>query len=198
MTRIKSILLVYVLLSQSAFAQVVDYKREYNKINENLMLTLGSYAVGNFAVSGACYFASEDEYFKRFHEMNVIWNTVNFGLALPGYSKAKRNAGDWDAAEMQRQQQKTQSIFLINTALDIGYIATGIYLRGEAENRPDESDMFCGYGDSMVLQGSFLFLFDLVAYTIHKRHYNREENTFLNNVSIHSFGQGIGLIVQLD
>ena len=198
MNRMKSVLLVYVLLSQSAIAQVADYQRDYNKINEQLMLTLGSYAVGNFAVSGAGYFAAEDEYTKRFHEMNVMWNTVNFGLALPGYFKAKKNAGDWDATEMERQQRKTQSIFLINSAVDIGYIATGMYLRGEAENRPDEADMFRGYGDSMVLQGSFLFAFDLVAYAIHKRHYNREANTFLNKVSLHSFGQGMALTVQLD
>ena len=191
-------LIICLLVSNTLLAQVADYQRDYNKINEHLMLTLGSYAVGNFAISGAGYFAAEDEYTKHFHEMNVMWNTVNFGLALPGYFKAKKNAGDWDAAEMERQQRKTQSIFLINSAVDIGYIATGMYLRGEAENRPDEADMFRGYGDSMVLQGSFLFAFDLVAYAIHKRHYNREANTFLNKVSVHSSGQGIGLTVQLD
>ena len=191
-------LIICLLVSNTLFAQVADYQRDYNKINEHLMLTLGSYAVGNFAISGAGYFIAENEYTKHFHEMNVMWNTVNFGLALPGYFKAKKNAGDWDATEMDRQQRKTQSIFLINSAVDIGYIATGMYLRGEAENRPDESDMFRGYGDSMVLQGSFLFAFDLVAYAIHKRHYNREADTFLNKVSVHSFGQGIGLTVQLD
>ena len=68
--------------------------------------------------------------------MNVMWNTVNFGLALPGYLKAKKNAGDWDAAEMERQQRKTQSIFLINSAVDIGYIATGMYLRGKLKTAP--------------------------------------------------------------
>ena len=191
-------LIICLLVSNTLFAQVADYQRDYNKINEHLMLTLGSYAVGNFAISGAGYFAAEDEYTKHFHEMNVMWNTVNFGLALPGYLKAKKNAGDWDAAEMDRQQRKTQSIFLINSGVDIGYIATGMYLCRQAENRPDESDMFRGYGDSMVLQGSFLFAFDLVAYAIHKRHYNREANTFLNKVSVHSAGQGIGLTVQLD
>lgn len=198
MRGIKISVLSFLICSNLVFAQVVDYQRDYNKINEHLMLTLGSYAVGNFAVSGAGYFSAEDEYTKHFHEMNVMWNTVNFGLALPGYLKAKKNAGDWDAAEMERQQRKTQSIFLINSAVDIGYIATGIYLRGEAENRPDESDMFRGYGDSMVLQGSFLFAFDLVAYAIHKRHYIREANTFLNKLSVRSFGQGIGLTVRLD
>ena len=61
MNRMKSVLLIYVLLSQSALAQVADYQRDYNKINEHLMLTLGSYAVGNFAVSGAGYFSAEGD-----------------------------------------------------------------------------------------------------------------------------------------
>ena len=189
-------LIICLFTSNTLFAQVADYQRDYNKINEHLMLTLGSFAVGNFAVSGAGYFNAEDEYTKHFHEMNVMWNTVNFGLALPGYFKAKKNAGDWDAAEMERQQRKTQSIFLINSAVDIGYIATGIYLRGEAENRPDEADMFRGYGDSMVLQGSFLFAFDAYAYFLHHNH--AKQLPVLDKVSVHTSGAGVVLVVALD
>jgi len=189
-------LIICLFTSNTLFAQVADYQRDYNKINEHLMLTLGSFAVGNFAVSGAGYFNAEDEYTKHFHEMNVMWNTVNFGLALPGYFKAKKNAGDWDAAEMERQQRKTQSIFLINSAVDIGYISTGIYLRGEAENRPDEADMFRGYGDSMVLQGSFLFAFDAYAYFLHHNH--AKQLPVLDKVSVHTSGAGVVLVVALD
>jgi len=197
MKGLKISVLSFLICSNLAFAQLADYKRDYNKINEHLMLTLGSYALGNFAVSGAGYFSAEDQYTKHFHEMNVMWNTVNFGLALPGYLKARKNAGDWDVAEMERQQRKTKSIFLINSAVDIGYIATGIYLRGEAENRPDESDMFRGYGDSMVLQGSFLFAFDLVAFAIHKQHFNVNKSLF-EKVSMSTTPQGIRLAIQLD
>ena len=190
------LLFTLLLISSTVSAQVADFQKDFNKINEHLMLTLGSYAVGNFAISGAGYFAAEDEYTKHFHEMNVMWNTVNFGLAMPGYLKARKNAGDWDAAEMERQQRKTQSIFLINSALDIGYIATGMYLRGEAENRPDEADMFRGYGDSMVLQGSFLFAFDAYAYFLHHNH--AKQLPVLDKVSVHTSGAGVVLVVALD
>ena len=67
--------------AQSAFAQVADFQRDYNKINEHLMLTLGSYAVGNFAISGAGYFNAEDEYTKHFHEMNVEYGQFWVGTA---------------------------------------------------------------------------------------------------------------------
>jgi hypothetical protein len=190
------LLFTLLLISSTVSAQVADFQKDFNKINEHLMLALGSYAIGNFAISGAGYFAAEDEYTKHFHEMNVMWNTVNFGLALPGYLKARKNAGDWDAAEMERQQRKTQSIFLINSAVDIGYIATGMYLRGEAENRPDEADMFRGYGDSMVLQGSFLFAFDAYAYYLHRNH--AKKLPMLDKVSVHTTGVGVALVVALD
>jgi len=58
--------------SQTVLAQVADYKRDYNKINEHLMLTLGSYAVGNFAVSGAGYFTAQDESTQPLPAMNVM------------------------------------------------------------------------------------------------------------------------------
>jgi len=89
------------------------------------MLTLGSYAVSNFAISGAGYFLSEDESTKRFHEMNVMWNTVNLGLAVPGYLKARKNAGNYSIDQMLAEQRKTEQIFLINTGLDVGYFAAG-------------------------------------------------------------------------
>ena len=83
MKGLKISVLSFLICSNLAFAQVADYQRDYNKINEHLMLTLGSYAVGNFAVSGAGYFNAEDEYTKHFHEMNVMWNTAWRRCSLP-------------------------------------------------------------------------------------------------------------------
>ena len=119
------------------------------------MVTLGSYAVSNFALSGAGYFLSEDESTKRFHEMNVMWNTVNLGLAVPGYIKARRNAGKYSIEEMLAQQRKTEKIFLINTGLDVGYMAAGYYMLNNAENRGDQEAPFRGYGNSLMLQEVF-------------------------------------------
>ena len=104
----KALLFTGLLLSQSIFGQVTNFQKEFNSINEHLMLGLGSYAVVNFAISGAAYFSSEDEYSKRFHEMNVMWNTVNIGLAIPGYIKARRGGGPATMAELVKAQKKTK------------------------------------------------------------------------------------------
>ena len=192
----KTLLFSGLLLSQSIFGQVTDFQKEFNSINENLMLSLGSYAVANFAISGVAYFSSEDEYSKRYHEMNVMWNTVNMGLALPGYIKARRGGQPMTRSEMLKAQKKTESIFLINDVLDLGYIATGIWMREVAPNQLDQEDLFKGYGNSLILQGSFLLAFDAVAYYIHHNH--GKKLPAFEKVSLSSTQLGIGLRVALD
>ena len=192
----KTLLFIGLLLSQSIFGQVTDFQKEFNSINENLMLSLGSYALANFAISGVAYFSSEDEYSKRYHEMNVMWNTVNMGLALPGYIKARRGGQPMTRAEMLKAQKKTESIFLINDVLDLGYIATGIWMREVAPNQLDQEDLFKGYGNSLILQGSFLLAFDAVAYYIHHNH--GKKLPAFEKVSLSPTQLGIGLRVALD
>jgi len=192
----KILLFAGLLLSQSIFGQVTNFQKEFNSINENLMLSLGSYAVVNFAISGAAYFSSEDEYSKRFHEMNVMWNTVNIGLAIPGYIKARRGGGPVTMAELVKAQKKTETIFLVNDVLDIGYIAAGIWMREVAPNQLDQEDLFNGYGNSLILQGSFLLVFDAVAYFIHHSH--GKELPALEKVSLSTSGEGVGLRIALD
>ena len=194
----RAVVLLLFLSTSAVFGQVAQYQKDFNKINEGLMVTLGSYAVSNFALSGAGYFLSEDESTKRFHEMNVMWNTVNLGLAVPGYIKARRNAGNYSIEEMLAQQRKTEQIFLINTGLDVGYIAAGYYMRRDALNQGDREALFRGYGNSLILQGGFLFAFDLVAFGIHRSHFNRDFERLSNKVSIYPIGGGIGLTLQLD
>ena len=192
----KILLFAGLLLSQSIFCQVTNFQKEFNSINENLMLSLGSYAVVNFAISGAAYFSSEDEYSKRFHEMNVMWNTVNIGLAIPGYIKARRGGGPVTMAELVKAQKKTETIFLVNDVLDIGYIAAGIWMREVAPYQLDQEDLFNGYGNGLILQGSFLLVFDAVAYYIHHSH--GKELPALEKVSLSTSGEGVGLRIALD
>ena len=192
----KTLLFIGLLLSQSIFGQVTDFQKEFNSINESLMLGLGSYAAANFAISGAGYFSSEDEYTKRFHEMNVMWNTVNIGLALPGYIKARRGGQPMTREEILKAQKKTESIFLVNDVLDVGYIAAGIWMREVAPNKLDQEDLFKGYGNSLILQGSFLLVFDALAYYIHHNH--GKELPALEKVSLSTSVGGVGLRIALD
>ena len=189
--------IIFLLLSASTvFGQVSQYQSEFNKMNENLMLGLGSYAVTNFVVGGIGYATSQDQATKHFHEMNVMWNTVNLGLAVPGYLKAKRGGKALTLEEMIKEQKKTETIFLVNDMLDLGYIATGIWMRNEATKQGDRAEMFKGYGNSLILQGSFLLAFDAYAYYLHHNH--AKQLPMLDKVSVHTSGAGVVLVVALD
>ena len=192
----RALLTILLITSKFTFAQVADYQRNFNKINENLMLGLGSYAVTNFVVGGIGYATSQDQATKHFHEMNVMWNTVNLGLAVPGYLKAKRGGKALTLEEMIKEQKKTETIFLVNDMLDLGYIATGIWMRNEAANQGDRADMFKGYGNSLILQGSFLLAFDAYAYYLHRNH--AKQLPMLDKVSVYTSGAGVALVVALD
>jgi hypothetical protein len=184
------------LLSQNLLCQATNFHEEFNSINEKLMLSLGSYAVANLAISGVGYMTSEDEYSKRFHEMNVMWNTVNFGLALPGYIKARRGGLTMSRDEMVKTQKKTESIFLINSILDVGYIAVGVWMHGAASNQLDQENLYEGYGNSLILQGSFLLAFDALAYYIHNCH--GKELPAFEKITLSASSHSVGLRLTLD
>jgi hypothetical protein len=67
------------------------------------------------------------------------------------------------------EQQKTERIFLFNTGLDIAYMTSGFLLRSMALNNQAKADQLNGFGNGLILQGSFLFAFDLTAFAIHHR-----------------------------
>jgi hypothetical protein len=99
-----------------------------------------------------------------------MWNTVNLGLAIPGYLKARQAKQLMSLSETLNAQQKTERIFLLNTGLDVAYITAGFLLRSMALNQQAKADQLNGFGKGLILQGSFLFAFDLTAFAIHHRH----------------------------
>lgn len=103
-----------------------------------------------------------------FHQMNAYWNTVNLAVAGMGLWAAKKQLTGVHTQERNRkEQQKTEKLLLLNTGLDAAYIMTGLYLK-ERGNRL-QSDRPAGYGNSLVLQGAFLLVFDIIQYAENRR-----------------------------
>ncbi|MEY2963313.1 MAG: hypothetical protein RL754_574 [Bacteroidota bacterium] len=160
------------------------------------MAGLGAYAATNFVVSGVGYAQASQEHMKRFHEMNIMWNTVNMGLAIPGYIKASNSGQGLSSNEMLRKQRNTERVFLINGALDAVYVSAGIWMCTLAEGQPDNEALLTGYGNSLILQGSFLFAFDSFAYYLHHNHLKK--HPLLDGARLYSSANGIGLRITLD
>ena len=69
-------------------------------------------------------------------------------------------------------------------------------MREVAPNQLGQEDLFKGYGNSLILQGSFLLAFDAVAYYIHHNH--GKKLLAFEKVSLSSTQLGIGLRIALD
>lgn len=150
------------------FSQHIDFEQfnsRRNQINQYAMIALGSWAIGNMVVNGALYRSAEKDQ-KYFYQMNIAWNAVNLAIAGFGMYGALNSKTNLTVYESIRQQANIEKILLFNAGLDVGYIMTGFYLKERAENSLKHYDRLKGYGNSLILQGGFLFLFDVVVHFI--------------------------------
>ena len=144
------------------------------------MIVLGSWALINMA-GGAYGWSKYDGQQKYFHQMNLFWNSVNLtiaGIAL--YNNYQVDCSLMGPDEIMSQHIKTERLLILNSALDLGYIGTGLLLRhlsGQSENR---GDLLKGYGNSLLLQGSFLLVFDLFLNQLLRNH----RMDFINSLSL--------------
>jgi hypothetical protein len=184
------------LLFFTAFSSAAQPLVEFNQVrlqtDRKLMLTLGSWSVVNIMGSGIAWATTKDEQSKNFHQMNVTWNIVNLGLAIPGYIKARKSDDRLGFKESLIEQQRTEKAFLFNTALDLTYMSAGLILRSEANSNLEKEAQFKGFGNSLLLQGGFLFLFDLTAYLIHHQHQKRVLYPIFDRLVPSTSGLGFG------
>lgn len=132
------------------------------------MVVLGAWAIGNIALNPILKSNNDTGPAPHFYDMNVYWNLVNLAIAgYSYYSLTKENPGAFSLVETVNEQKSIEKFLLLNTGLDVGYIASGAYLWERGKNK--DSDRLKGFGQAMVLQGGFLFLFDLSFYLIQKK-----------------------------
>ncbi|HPR32851.1 MAG TPA: hypothetical protein PLK12_12175 [Prolixibacteraceae bacterium] len=172
MKRNFSILLLFLFFVLTAGAQenASSFAVKSMNIQNTGMGILGGWALANM-VTGAYGWAAETGSQKYFHQMNLFWNTVNLSIAgIALWNNASSDPMLLLPAAALEQQLKTEKILLINTALDIGYIGTGFLLQHLGAKNSERSDLLRGYGQSLVVQGAFLFVFDLSMYLLLHNH----------------------------
>lgn len=187
----KFILLFAFLYATAAFGQLQEYNAQRYETDKKLMIGLGSWASLNIVGSGVAWATAQNEEMKNFHQMNVMWNVVNLGLAIPGFIKAKNGKKELTFFQTMEEQRKTETIFLINSGIDIAYMSAGLLLRSKASSTLEKEDQFRGYGNSLLVQGGFLLLFDWIAYNIHRKHSKNELSPLIRSLDVSDNGLGI-------
>ncbi|MAL17364.1 MAG: hypothetical protein CL670_16030 [Balneola sp.] len=141
------------------------YAQKSFELQKKGMIFLGSWATLNILSGTSGYFLSENSS-RYFHQMNAGWNLVNIGIAgFALYNISMTDVSALGYTQSISELQNLDKLLLLNAGLDVGYMATGAWLweRGLRKN----SNRLEGYGKSLVLQGAFLFAFDLVLYMMH-------------------------------
>ena len=145
-----------------------EFNRERAAINKKAFLVLGSWSAANI-ISGVIGQSASSGQAKYFHQMNIIWGSVNLLVALPGYIGARKTATGLSLAASVKTQEVVEKTFAFNAGLDLAYIAGGAWYmeKGNSHANPDK---YRGFGKSIMMQGAALLLFDAVLFTTHNRH----------------------------
>lgn len=168
------------LFSNSGVAQnlsesLTSYNQQRIDLNTRGMYVLSGWALSNIAVSSVGYFKSSGST-KYLHQMNVGWNLVNLAIAGSAlYQYAQADPTSFSVAQSIAEAQSIERILFLNMGLNVGYIATGGFLweRGLRTSK----DRFVGYGQSLLIQGGFLLLFDSTLYFL-----NRTNNEMIDSI----------------
>ncbi len=183
------------LHATSGSCQLQQFNEQRCNIDKKLMLSLGSWASANIIGSGIGWATTDNDEHKYFHQMNVFWNAINIGLAIPGYMKARNGKSQLSLFKTLEEQRIIEGVHLVNAGLDLAYISSGILLRNKQAKNSNEENQFRGYGNSIIIQGGCLLVYDWIGYMMHRKHARKQMNPLLQKIEPSS--SGIGFILHL-
>jgi len=185
---------VFLCVHLTATAQLSDtktYMQKKQHISKTGMITLTSWAGVNIVTGTAGWIATEGES-KYFNQMNVLWNVVNLGIALPGLISANKSIPEnTSMGKLISEQYRSEQLYLINTSLNVVYIGSGMAMKALSKDYPNNEARLQGFGNSLLLQGGFLFVFDIVQYFRHRTQRKNANDLFIDRLSLSSNGIGL-------
>jgi hypothetical protein len=172
------------LQSSSQKLDLLKFEKERVRISKNAMITLSGWSAANIIVSGFATNTRNKE-MRNFHQMNVMWGGINLAIAGLGYWGARKEKIDNPTLESaMKHQRRIEKTYLINAGLDVVYVGAGLLMNQTADNQK-KPDKFRGYGNSIMLQGGFLLLYDGIMYAIHRKH-GRQLKVMDNKVTLNA------------
>ncbi len=154
-------------------AALAEIEGERHRIQMAGLGTLTGWATLNLAVGGAAFaLGTRDDAdpTRWFHAGNAAWNSVNLVLGVSGLvgEQLRWRRGPVAAEDALRQGRRSAIVFAVNTGLDFVYVGAGIGLGlwGQTQAARDRG-VAVGFGRALVLQGTFLGLFDATMWALH-------------------------------
>ena len=155
------------LLSFSANGQdSIQFQKRLFKVQQQSTIVLSGWSILNIGISPLCTknlfnpVTSSD----HFHLSNFNWNLFNAGFAgLSHYSVYTNSQKTWSISELNKRKKRLERALAFNVALDFIYIASGLLLKhATSPNDLVNYPAFHGGGNSLILQGGFLLVYDSI------------------------------------
>ena len=166
------LLICLVAGSLQSFSQKLDlikFEKERVRYTKNSMAALAGWSLVNIVGSGFAT-KSHNAEVRAFHQMNVMWGSINLALSGLGYFGASREKiNNPVLADVMKHQNRIEKTYLINLGLDVVYVGAGLLMNKTSDNQKNP-EKFEGYGNSIMVQGGFLLLYDAIVYSIHHKH----------------------------
>ncbi len=86
---------------------------------------------------------------------SLIWGAIDAAIGEFGQRSARKNSERQDV-NVAQQARRFRTIVLVNTLLDVGYVAGGAWLLRSANGHSERT----GAGIGVIIQGAFLLVFD--------------------------------------
>lgn len=158
------IFLIALFFSNSFISQdSLSVHHRFFQTQKKALLTLGGWSGANIVVSPFLKSNSSNST-SNFHQMNFNWNLVNAGIVGFSYlNMQKRKEKYWSINSLDKERKKLKTVLAVNIGLDACYILAGFLLRQKNDSlSSDIRERNIGFGNSLILQGGFLLLFDSV------------------------------------
>ena len=95
---------------------------------------------------------------RGFGVQAIAWGAIDGALALSARRSTRNKAQSAGPVEAARTARNLRRLLWLNTGLDVLYVAGGAWL---ARTKGRDNPNWRGQGWSVMVQGAFLFLFDL-------------------------------------
>jgi hypothetical protein len=200
---VRFLFFILLLAAQAAaLAQTADTSFWHQQWQQRIKLdkthgsVLGGWGLANVAtgIVGANTSGGSHRYF---HQMNVGWGVINTGLAyFIRRQVPKDQAKAPNPAMVRMAQQRVESLLLLNTGLDLAYVAVGWGVKQRANNMAagKSRDRALGFGESWMVQGGFLLVFDVWQYVRHRRQGKAIAQHDEKQWTLQPVGNGVGLV----
>jgi hypothetical protein len=181
--KVVAFFLLPVIYYPQSGSEIEEVTTKKHVLNHGGMVVLTGWSAVNI-LSGSGYFISKAPEEKYFFAMNAGWGLINLAIALPGLSAKKQSFKS--KYDVLASQTKTEKIFLANAMLDVAYITGGFLFKEASKNQsdPERKAMYAGFGNSFILQGAGLFIFDLSMTSLNNRFRRRYLQPLLENTQI--------------